>query len=280
MIKHYFNKEGIYISVIQALVLLYSIFCSIDYYHKQEVIATTHPIFIKREQIISRGGNRNGVNINILYNNKKYYVGISHSQESDIENTPLYYDTERDQVFTNSETIYSIIVPWSTFLLSFFLWIAIRKRKKYIWAIDSKNKRPQEMSYKGMITWMDGKPFKLWDNCSYYKLTKQEYRAFETILKKELNSSNNTLPYDHYFVQYFGYQKMHMKYVFANLYAYEVHNDQGIIKSKYRTLFNTADAAQGGRNFVQVHINITDKKVELLSINKGTELNYKQTTKK
>ena len=131
------------------------------------------------------------------------------------------------------------------------------------------------MSYKGMITWMDGKPSKLWDNCSYYKLTKQEYRAFETILKKELNSSNNTLPYDYYFVQYFGYQKMHMKYVFANLYAYEVHNDQGIIKSKYRTIFNTADGAQGGRNFVRVHINITDKKVELLSINKGTELSYK-----
>ena len=275
MIKHYFNKVGIYISVIQALVLIYSIFCSIDYYHKQEVIASTHPIFIKREQIISRGGNRNGVTINILYNNKNYYVGISHSQESDIENTPLYYDVERDQVFTNSETIYSIIVPWSTFLLSFFLWIAIRKRKKYIWAIDSKNKRPQEMSYKGMITWMDGKPFKLWDNCSYHKLTKQEYRAFETILKKELNSSNNTLPYDHYFVQYFGYQKMYMKYVFVNLYAYEVHNDQGIIKSKYRTIFNTADGAQGGRNFVRVHINITDKKVELLSINKGTELSYK-----
>ena len=131
------------------------------------------------------------------------------------------------------------------------------------------------MSYKGMITWMDGKPFKLWDNCSYYKLTKQEYRAFETILKKELNSSNNTLPYDHYFVQYFGYQKMYMKYVFVNLYAYEVHNDQGIIKSKYQTIFNTADGAQGGCNFVRVHINITDKKVELLSINKGTELSYK-----
>lgn len=136
------------------------------------------------------------------------------------------------------------------------------------------------MSYKGMITWMDGKPFKLWDNCSYYKLTKQEYRAFETILKKELNSSNNTLPYDHYFVQYFGYQKMYMKYVFVNLYAYEVHNDQGIIKSKYQTIFNTADGAQGGRNFVRVHINIIDKKVELLSINKGTKLSYKQTTKK
>ena len=59
-----------------------------------------------------------------------------------------------------------------------------------------------------------------------------------------------------------------MKYVFANLYAYEVHNDQGIIKNKYRTIFNTADGAQGGRNFVRVHINITDKKVELLSINK------------
>ena len=108
MTKHYFNKVGIYISIIQALVLLYSILCSIDYYHKQEVIATTHPIFIKREQIISRGGNRNGVNVNILYNNKKYYVGISHSQESDIESTPLYYDVERDQVFKNSETIYSI----------------------------------------------------------------------------------------------------------------------------------------------------------------------------
>lgn len=275
MIKHYFNKVGIYISVIQALVLIYSIFCSIDYYHKQEVIASTHPFFIKREQIISRGGNRNGVNINILYNNKKYYVGISHSQESDIESTPLYYDVDRDQIFTNSETIYGIIVSWITFLLSFFLWKAVRPKKKYIWAIDSKNKRPQEMSYKGMITWLDGKPFKLWYNCSYYKLTKQEYRAFETILKKELNSSNNTLPYDHYFVQYFGYQKMYMKYVFVNLYAYEVHNDQGIIKSKYRTIFNTADGTQGGRNFVQIHINITDKKVELLSINKGTELSYK-----
>ena len=66
-----------------------------------------------------------------------------------------------------------------------------------------------------------------------------------------------------------------MKYVFANLYAYEIHNDQGIIKSKYRTVFNTVDGDHGGRNFVQVHINITDKKVELLSINKGTELRYK-----
>ena len=108
MTKHYFNKVGIYISIIQALVLLYSILYSIDYYHKQEVIATTHPIFIKREQIISRGGHRNGVNVNILYNNNKYYVGISHSQESDIESTPLYYDVERDQVVKNSETIYII----------------------------------------------------------------------------------------------------------------------------------------------------------------------------
>lgn len=275
MIKYYFNKLGVYISVIQSLVLLFSILCSIDYYHKQEVIASTHPFFIKREQIISRGGNRNGVNINILYNNKKYYVGISHSQESDIESTPLYYDVDRDQIFTNSETIYGIIVSWITFLLSFFLWKAVRPKKKYIWAIDSKNKRPQEMSYKGMITWLDGKPFKLWYNCSYYKLTKQEYRTFETILKKEMDCSNNTLPYDHYFVQYFGYQKMHMKYVFANLYAYEIHNEQGIIRSRYRTIFNSADGDQGGWDFVQVHINITNKKVELLSINRGTEISYK-----
>ena len=68
MIKHYFNKVGIYISIIQALVLLYSILYSIDYYHKKEVIATTHPIFIKREQIISRGGNRNGVTVNRTFN--------------------------------------------------------------------------------------------------------------------------------------------------------------------------------------------------------------------
>lgn len=266
---------GIYISVIQSLVLLFSILCSIDYYHKQEVIASTHPFFIKREQIISRGGNRNGVNINILYNNKEYYIGISHSQESDIESTPLYYDVDRDQIFTNSETIYGIIVSWITFLLSFFLWKAVRPKKKYIWAIDSKNKRPQEMSYKGMITWLDGKPFKLWYNCSYYKLTKQEYRTFETILKKEMDCSNNTLPYNHYFVQYFGYQKMYMKYVFANLYAYEIHNEQGIIRSRYRTIFNSADGDQGGRDFVQAHINITNKKVELLSINRGTEISYK-----
>lgn len=275
MIKYYFNKLGIYISVIQSLVLLFSILCSIDYYHKQEVIASTHPFFIKREQIISRGGNRNGVNINILYNNKEYYVGISHSQESDIESTPLYYDVDRDQIFTNSETIYGIIVSWITFLLSFFLWKAVRPKKKYIWAIDSKNKRPQEMSYKGMITWLDGKPFKLWYNCSYYKLTKQEYRTFETILKKEMDCSNNTLSYEHYFVQYFGYQKMYMKYVFANLYAYEIHNEQRIIRSRYRTIFNSADGDQGGRDFVQAHINITNKKVELLSINRGTEICYK-----
>lgn len=275
MIKYYFNKLGIYISVIQSLVLLFSILCSIDYYHKQEVIASTHPFFIKREQIISRGGNRNGVNINILYNNKEYYVGISHSQESDIESTPLYYDVDRDQIFTNTETIYGIIIPWVTFLLSFFLWKAVRPKKKYIWAIDSKNKRPQEMSYKSMITWQDGKPFKLWCNCSYYKLTKQEYRVFETILEKEMNSSTKTLPYNHYFVQYFGYQKMHMKYVFANLYAYEIHNKQGIVKSKYRTIFNTIDGDHGGWNFVQVHINITEKKVELLRINNGKEFNRK-----
>lgn len=275
MIKYYFNKLGIYISVIQSLVLLFSILCSIDYYHKQEVIASTHPFFIKREQIISRGGNRNGVNINILYNNKEYYIGISHSQESDIESTPLYYDVDRDQIFTNSETIYGIIVSWITFLLSFFLWKTVRPKKKYIWAIESKNKRPQEMSYKDMITWLDGKPFKLWYNCSYYKLTKQEYRTFETILKKEMDCSNKTLPYNHYFVQYFGYQKMYMKYVFANLYAYEIHNEQGIIRSRYRTIFNSADGDQGGWDFVQAHINITNKKVELLSINRGTEISYK-----
>ena len=66
-----------------------------------------------------------------------------------------------------------------------------------------------------------------------------------------------------------------MKYVFTNLYAYEIHNDQGIIKNKHQTIFNTVDGDHGGWNFVQVHINITDKKVELLSINKGTELSYK-----
>ena len=76
------KKVGIYISIIQFLLLFFCILCSVVYYHKQEVIASTHPFFIKREQIISRGGNRNGVTINILYNNKKYYVGISHSQES------------------------------------------------------------------------------------------------------------------------------------------------------------------------------------------------------
>ena len=269
------KKVGIYISIIQFLLLFFCILCSVVYYHKQEVIASTHPFFIKREQIISRGGNRNGVTINILYNNKKYYVGISHSQESNIESTPLYYDADRDQIFTNSETIYGIIVPWVTFLLSFFLWKAVRPKKIYIWAINSKNKRPQEMSYKSMIIWQDGKPFKLWYNCSYYKLTKQEYMVFETILEKEMNSSNNTLPYNHYFVQYFGYQKMHMKYVFANLYAYEIYNKQGIVKSKYRTIFNTVDGDHGGWNFVQVHINITEKKVELLRINNGKEFSCK-----
>ena len=60
------------------------------------------------------------------------------------------------------------------------------------------------------MTWLDGKPFKLWSNCSYYKLTKQEYKVFETILRKEVDYSNNTFPYNHYFVQYFGYQNVCM----------------------------------------------------------------------
>ena len=155
----------------------------------------------------------------------------------------------------------------------------VSSKKKNIWAVDFKRKRPQEMSYKGLITWLDGKPFKLWPNCSYYKLTKQEYKVFETILRKEVDYSNNTFPYNHYFVQYFGYQKMYMKYVFANLYAYEIHNSKGIVKSRYLTIFNTADGNQGGRNFVQVHINITNIKVECLSINRGIELSYKKTSK-
>ena len=66
-----------------------------------------------------------------------------------------------------------------------------------------------------------------------------------------------------------------MKYVFANLYTYEIHNDQGIVKNKYRTIFNTVDGDHGGWNFVQVHINITDKKVEPLSINNGKEFSCK-----
>ena len=72
---------------------------------------------------------------------------------------------------------------------------------------------------------------------------------------------------------------MYMKYVFANLYAYEIHNSKGIVKSRYLTIFNTADGNQGGRNFVQVHINITNIKVECLSINRGIELSYKKTSK-
>ena len=66
-----------------------------------------------------------------------------------------------------------------------------------------------------------------------------------------------------------------MKYVFTNLYAYEFHNDQWIIKSKYQTIFNTVDGDHGGWNFVQVHINITDKKVEPLSINNEKEFSCK-----
>ena len=54
-----------------------------------------------------------------------------------------------------------------------------------------------------------------------------------------------------------------MKYVFTNLYAYEIHNDQEIVKNKYRTIFNTVDGDHGGWNFVQVHINITEKKWNL-----------------
>ena len=91
MIKYYFNKLGVYISVIQSLVLLFSILCSIDYYHKQEVIASTHPFFIKREQIISRGGNRNGVNINILYNTlipqHKFLQELQVSEKQSSQNT-------------------------------------------------------------------------------------------------------------------------------------------------------------------------------------------------
>lgn len=145
MTKYHLIKIGIYICLIQSLLLLFCFLFSIDYYHKQKVIATTHPFFIKREQVISRVGCRNGVDICILYNNKKYYVEISHNQEPNIKSTPLYYDVAKDQIFTNSETIYGLIFPWITFVLSFFSWLAVRQ-KKYIWAVDCKGKRPQEMS--------------------------------------------------------------------------------------------------------------------------------------
>ena len=55
--------------------------------------------------------------------------------------------------------------------------------------------------------------------------------------------------------------------VYANLYGYEVYNRYREIPNRYLTICNTKEASKGGRNFVQVHINLHKQRVESLKIN-------------
>jgi len=194
-------------------------------------------------------------------------VGVAHGQEKKIEEVPLYYDIERDEIFTDSKTIYGIIFPWVIFLLFFYFWMKSEFKKQYLWAIDIKNKRPRELSYNRGITWQDGETFELWEHCKYAKLTKSEYKLFVALLKDEMNKNEDTMTYEHYFVQYFGYIVGKERCVYANLYGYEVYNRFREIPNRYLTICNTKEASKGGRNFVQVHINLHKQRVESLKIN-------------
>ena len=69
------KKVGIYISIIQFLLLFFCILCSVVYYHKQEVIASTHPFFIKREQIIREFGIRKGLKKLVISSKIRIFIG-------------------------------------------------------------------------------------------------------------------------------------------------------------------------------------------------------------
>lgn len=262
-----FNKLRICILFVHLYLLSLAIYCTITYNREKKVAATTKPFFVKKEQVTRIGGYRNGVDITIQHNNKTYDVGVAHGQEKKIEEVPLYYDIERDEIFTDSKTIYGIIFPWVIFLLFFYFWMKSEFKKQYLWAIDIKNKRPRELSYNRGITWQDGETFELWEHCKYAKLTKSEYKLFVALLKDEMNKNEDTMTYEHYFVQYFGYIVGNERCVYANLYGYEVYNRFREIPNRYLTICNTKEASKGGRNFVQVHINLHKQRVESLKIN-------------
>ena len=188
-----FNKLRICILFVHLYLLSLAIYCTITYNREKKVAATTKPFFVKKEQVIRIRGFRNGVDVTVRYDNKTYDVEVAHGQEKKIEEVPLYYDIERDEIFTDSKTIFAIIFPWVIFLLFFYFWMKSEFKKQYLWAIDIKNKRPRELSYNRGITWQDGETFELWEHCIYAKLTKSEYKLFVALLKDEMNKNEDTM---------------------------------------------------------------------------------------
>ena len=270
--KSRFNKFRIYILFFHLCLLSMAIYCTIIYNRQQEVIATTEPFFVKKEQVTRRGGYRRFVDITIQHNNKTYDVRVTDSQEKKIEKVPLYYDIERDEIIID-ETIYFIII-WGVFFLFFISWMKSEFKKQYLWAIDDKGKRPRKLAYDYGITWQNGETFELWEHCKYAKLTRSEYKLFVALLKDEMNKNEDTLTYEHYFVQYFGYIVRKERCVYANLYGYEAYTQFREIPNRYLTVGNTKEASKGGRNFVQVHINLDRQRVESLKINAGKSKKY------
>ena len=251
-----------------------AIYCTIIYNRQQEIIATTEPFFVKKEQVTRRGGYRRFVNITIQHNNKTYDVKVTVNQSKNIEKVPLYYDIERDEIIIDETT--SIIIIWGVFFLFFISWMKSEFKKQYLWAIDDKGKRPRKLAYDYGITWQDGETFELWEHCKYAKLTKSEYKLFVALLKDEMNKNEDTLTYEHYFVQYFGYIVGKERCVYANLYGYEAYTQFREIPNRYLTVCNTKEeASKGGRNFVQVHINLDRQRVESLKINAGKSRNQR-----
>ena len=56
------------------------------------------------------------------------------------------------------------------------------------------------------------------------------------------------------------------------MYAYETHDTEGVINDRNRTIFNTPDGKRGGKNFVQVHINLNSNKILSFKVNNGNNI--------
>ena len=128
----YENMKKIILVNITLLTLLMYIFSA--YNHRKFIVNNQLPIKdFSVLEVNCSSGFRGGSTIQIVYDNKSYYVGISIKQckRLDFNDISLYYDKENDEIFEKKELSIRYIVFYSILYLASCIWLLIAVKNKH-----------------------------------------------------------------------------------------------------------------------------------------------------
>ena len=116
------------ITLLALLVYIFSV-----YNHRKFIVSNQLPIkdfFVSAVNCSS--GFRGGSTIQISYDEKSYYVGVSTKQckQLDFNDITLYYDKENDEIFEEKELTVRYIVFYSILYLVSCIWLLIAIKNK------------------------------------------------------------------------------------------------------------------------------------------------------